>query len=268
MKAIPPFKGTVLTVENLTKSFGKFRAVNDVSFKVLRSDVIALIGPNGAGKSTCLNLINGQLKPDAGRVLLGERDITGKSAPEICRIGVGRTFQIPATFGSMTVVENVQMAMIAAEGALTAFSPPATKHYRGDAMDLLEEVGMSRQAERTCGELAYGELKRVELAIAMAHNPRVLLMDEPTAGMAPAERFEFMESCVEMSLKEGVPLIFTEHDMDIVFGYAGRLVVLHQGQVIAEGSPGEVRDNDQVRDVYLGVDLSLLEEVAPSAPVI
>lgn len=250
----------LLTIENLTKDYGRFRAVDHVSFRVLRSDCLAIIGPNGAGKSTCFNMLGGQIKPDGGRISFNGRDITGLESRQICRLGIGRTFQIPEVFHSMTVAENVQMAMIAAENELSAFGPPAKRLYRSDTIDLLEEVGISSLADRPCGLLAYGELKRIELAIALAHNPRVLLMDEPTAGMSPDERLEFMDTCVELALRGGTALVFTEHDMDVVFQYAGRIVVLHQGKVIADGGPGEVRADHLVRDVYLGADFSHLEE--------
>lgn len=250
----------LLTIENLTKNFGRFRAVDQVSFRVLRSDSLAVIGPNGAGKSTCFNMIGGQIKPDGGRIFFNDHDITGLDSRQISRLGIGRTFQIPEVFHSMTVAENVQMAMIAAEKELSAFGPPAKRLYRTDTIDLLEEVGISRLADRPCGLLSYGELKRIELAIALAHNPRILLMDEPTAGMSSEERLEFMNTCVELALRGGNALVFTEHDMDIVFQYAGRIVVLHQGKVIADGGPGEVRADPLVRDVYLGADFSHLEE--------
>lgn len=250
----------LLSIENLTKNYGRFRAVDQVSFRVLRSDTLAIIGPNGAGKSTCFNMIGGQIKPDGGRISFNGQDITGLESQKLCRLGIGRTFQIPEVFHSMTVAENVQMAMIAAEKELSAFGPPAKRIYRADTIDLLEEVGISSLADRPCGMLSYGQLKRIELAIALAHNPRMLLMDEPTAGMSPEERLEFMDTCVELALRDGTALVFTEHDMDVVFQYAGRIVVLHQGKVIADAGPGEVRMDPLVREVYLGADFSHLEE--------
>lgn len=259
MKAIP-LKDAILTVENLTKTFGRFRALDGVGFSVLRSDVMALIGPNGAGKTTCLNLISGHLKPNAGRVLLRDRDITGRPAHKICHYGIGRTFQVPAVFTSMTVAENVQMAMISAEGRRAAISGQASKLYRSDAIDLLEEVGMSSRADVPCGVLSYGELRRVELATALAHGPRLLLMDELAAGIPGPKRPEFMETCLELALRGGAAVLFTEHDLDMVFHFAGRVAVLHQGELIAEGSPLEVRDDPRVRDAYLGADFSHLQE--------
>jgi len=257
-----PSKDAILTVDGLTKSFGRFRAVDGVGFTVLRSDVMALIGPNGAGKTTCLNMISGQLKPNAGRVLLRDRDITGRPPHKICHYGIGRTFQTPAVFASMTVVENVQMAMISAESRLTSISQTASRMYRDDAVELLEEVSMSRKADAPCGTLAYGELRRLELAMAMAHGPRLLLMDELAAGIPGPQRFEFMEHCLELALRGGAAVLFTEHDLDMVFQFAGRVAVLHHGELIAEGSPGAVRDDERVRDAYLGADFSHLQVTA------
>jgi branched-chain amino acid transport system ATP-binding protein len=248
----------VLRVAGLTKAYGRFRALDGVAFEMLKSDVLAVIGPNGAGKSTCFNLIGGQLRPDAGTVHLEGRDITGLAPARICRLGLGRTFQIPASFGSFSVLENVQLAMIAAAGELHRLWTRASGLHRDAARALLERVDMADQAARPCGLLAYGDLKRVELAIALAQSPRLLLMDEPTAGMAPAERTDFMESCVKLALQGGSAVLFTEHDMDVVFKHAGRVLVLDRGQVIAEGSPAEVADNDEVREVYLGHDFTQL----------
>jgi branched-chain amino acid transport system ATP-binding protein len=264
MKAIPS-KDAILTVDNLTKSFGRFRAVDGVSFTVLRSDVMALIGPNGAGKSTCLNLISGHLKPNAGRILLRDRDVTGRPPHKICHLGVGRTFQIPAVFKSMTVAENVQMAMISAEGRLAAISGTTARIYRDDAIGLLEEVSMSGKADVACSVLAYGELRRVELAMALAHGPRLLLMDELAAGIPGPQRPEFMETCLELALRGGAAVLFTEHDLDMVFHFAGRVAVLHHGELIAEGSPLEVRDDERVREAYLGADFSHLKDMVDVA---
>jgi branched-chain amino acid transport system ATP-binding protein len=258
MNAVPS-KDSILTVEDLTKDFGKFRAVDGVGFTVLRSDVMAMIGPNGAGKSTCFDLITGQLRPSAGRVVLRDRNITGRPPHQICHLGIGRTFQTPALFGSMTVAENVQMAMISAEGRLKALSPRATRLYRDDALALLDEVRMADKADLPCGHLAYGDLRRAELAVALAHGPKLLLMDEPAAGIPAPGRARFMETCVELALRGGAAVLFSERDLDMVFHFAGRVVVLDHGQVIAEGSPLEVRDDERVREAYLGADFSHLK---------
>jgi branched-chain amino acid transport system ATP-binding protein len=243
---------SLLRVTGLSKAFGGVQAVRDVSFTLARGELLALIGPNGAGKSTCFNMLNGQLRPDSGTVMLEERDITGHPPREVWALGVGRTFQITATFGSMTVRENVQMVLLSRARRLLGLWPRASALYCGEADALLARVGMRDQAERPCSLLAYGDLKRVELAMALAHDPKLLLMDEPTAGMAPRERNELMALTAELTRERELGVLFTEHSMDVVFTYARRLLVLSRGKIIAEGSPGEVRDNPEVQAVYLG----------------
>ena len=242
----------VLSVSALTKSFGGVQAVRDVSFAVRAGQLLAMIGPNGAGKTTCFNMVNGQIKPDSGGVAIGGVEVSGKAPREIWRLGVGRTFQITATFASMTVRENVQMTLLSHHHRLASWWPHATHLYREQAQALLERVGMADQAQRQCSVLAYGDLKRVELAMALANAPRLLLMDEPTAGMAPAERIALMALTADIVRERGIAALFTEHDMDVVFAHADRVVVLNRGSVIAEGAPEAVRADARVREVYLG----------------
>jgi branched-chain amino acid transport system ATP-binding protein len=243
---------SVLAAEGLAKAFGGVRALDGVGFALEAGELLALIGPNGAGKSTCFNLLMGQLRPDAGRVRLEGRDITGFAPRAIWRRGVGRTFQITATFGSMTVRENVQMALLSHHRRLhDAFS--AARGFRRDEADaLLTRLGMAEQAERPCGVLAYGDLKRVELAVALAASPRVLLMDEPTAGMAPRERLQLMALVAAIVRERRLSVLFTEHDMDVVFGHADRVMVLDRGRLIATGTPEQVRSDAEVQRIYLG----------------
>jgi branched-chain amino acid transport system ATP-binding protein len=243
---------TILAVRNLRKSFGGVQAVADVSFDVAAGQMLALIGPNGAGKSTCFNMLNGQLQPDDGRVQFEGRDITGLQPRKVWRLGVGRTFQITATFASMTVVENVQMALLSHHRRLAGLWARAARLYRDEAMALLRQVGMVEQADRACGVLAYGDLKRVELAVALANAPRLLLMDEPTAGMAPRERVTLMELTAQIARDRNIAVLFTEHDMDVVFAHAHRIIVLSRGRLIAEGTPQQVRADKAVQEVYLG----------------
>jgi branched-chain amino acid transport system ATP-binding protein len=242
----------VLEVAGLAKSFGGVEAVRGVDFQVDSAELVAMIGPNGAGKTTCFNIVNGQLAADAGSVSLNGREVTGLSSHEICRLGVGRTFQVTATFASMTVRENVQMALLSRRRRLALWWTRAADLYREDAERLLERVGMAGQADRACSALAYGDLKRLELAVALAGEPRLLLMDEPTAGMAAQERQELMALVAELARERSIAVLFTEHDMDTVFAHADRIVVLHRGRVIARGAPAEVRENAEVRSVYLG----------------
>jgi branched-chain amino acid transport system ATP-binding protein len=243
----------VLEVEALSKAFGGVRAVDGVSFVVAAGEVVALIGPNGAGKTTCFNLINGQLRPDAGRVVLAGRDVTGQSARTLARSGVGRTFQVAATFASMTVRENVALALAAHAGATASMLDGGLNRFDGAADTLLERVGARDLAGRHSATLAYGDLKRVEIALALAGAPRLLLMDEPTAGMAPRERGALMQVAAGIVRREGVALLFTEHDMDIVFGHADRVIVLDRGKILAEGAPDAIRADPRVQEAYLGV---------------
>ncbi|GGH23311.1 amino acid/amide ABC transporter ATP-binding protein 1, HAAT family [Cribrihabitans marinus] len=242
----------VLAVDALAKSFGGVHAVDDVSFSLDKGEFLALIGPNGAGKTTCFNMLNGYLKPDGGSVKLNGRELIGLPPRRIWRLGVGRTFQITATFLSMTVRENVQMALISHHRRIYDLFSRATRLYVDEAMALLDLVSMSEQAERPCSELAYGDLKRLELAIALAHEPDLLLMDEPTAGMAPSERIALMALTAGIVEKRGVSVVFTEHDMDVVFAHAHRILVLNRGQLIAEGTGDQIRKNPLVQEVYLG----------------
>lgn len=242
----------VLEVHDLYKGFGGVQAVAGVSFGVAEGELLALIGPNGAGKSTCFNMLNGQLKPDSGSVRLKGEDITGLPPRVVSRLGVGRTFQITATFGSMTVAENVQTALISHRGGMKGLWRPAAALYRDEALALLGRVGMADQADRACGVLAYGDLKRVELAVALANDPGLLLMDEPTAGMAPGERVELMALTAGITRERGIAVLFTEHDMDVVFAHADRIIVLNRGELIAEGPPEAVRADVRVRELYLG----------------
>jgi len=254
----------LLTVTNLSKSFGGVQAVREVSLSLQRGELLALIGPNGAGKSTCFNMLNGQLRPDSGTVLLDGQDVTGHPPRAIWRRGVGRTFQVAATFGSMTVRENVQMVLLSRGRHLLRLWRRAGEQYREQAMALLARVGMAGQAERPCALLAYGDVKRVELAMALAHEPKLLLMDEPTAGMAPRERNDLMALTAELARERGLGVLFTEHSMDVVFAYAQRMLVLSRGRIIAEGDPAAVRENAEVRAVYLGTGAAFQAHAALS----
>jgi branched-chain amino acid transport system ATP-binding protein len=246
---------TLLSVQGLSKSYGGVHAVRSVSFELRAGEILALIGPNGAGKSTCFDMLNGQTAPDSGRIhLLGEAT-TGRKPREIWRLGVGRTFQITATFPTMTVRENIQVALVSYHRQLFNLWSSTPRFAQVEAARLLELVGMGGYAERPCGELAYGDLKRLELAIALANQPKLLLMDEPTAGMAPRERIELMRLTARIAREQSIGVLFTEHDMDVVFEHADRILVLNRGTLIAEGSPEQVRGNPQVRAIYLGEGL-------------
>ena len=242
----------VLEISNLTKAFGGVDAVKNVSFDLKNGELLALIGPNGAGKSTCFNMIMGQLLPDRGSVRFMGENLVGQATRDIWRKGVGRTFQITATYPSMTVIENVQIALLSFHNRLFSFFTKSRNQYRDQAEGLLDLVGMISQADRPAAILAYGDLKRLELAIALANDPRLLLMDEPTAGMAPKARIELMALTAEIVGEKGVSVLFTEHDMDVVFAHAHRLIVLNRGELISGGSVEDVRNDQRVQEVYLG----------------
>ena len=242
----------LLEVTHLEKSYQGNMAVRDVSFGLDRGELVALIGPNGAGKSTCFNMLNGQIAPDRGSIRIEGRETTGMTPNRVWRLGVGRTFQITATFASMSVRENVQTALLSSAKRSFVFWGSASGAQIGRADELLDLVGMKAEARRPVAQLAYGDLKRLELAIALANDPRLLLMDEPTAGMAPKERVELMRFVAQIVRERGIGVLFTEHDMDVVFEHADRVMVLSRGELIAEGPPSEVRHNRGVQAIYLG----------------
>ncbi|MBO6519497.1 MAG: ABC transporter ATP-binding protein [Rhodospirillales bacterium] len=231
---------TVLAADGISKSFGGLKAVDSVSFELAKGDIAALIGPNGAGKTTCFNLLGGALAADGGQMRLGPTDITGWPPHRRARAGIGRTFQIAATFRSMTALENAETALMAADAAPE------------NASNLLDDVGIGALADTPVTALAYGDVKRVELAMVLASNPSLLLLDEPTAGMASNERLRIMELVTGLVRARGITVLFTEHDMDTVFGFATRILAMDQGQLIADGTPEAVRADRRVQQIYLG----------------
>ena len=248
---------SLLQIQNISKAFGGVKAVQNVSFSLQAGELLALIGPNGAGKSTTFNMVGGQLAPDNGAVLLNGQSITGLPPRTIWRCGVGRTFQIAQTFASLTVAENVQMALLSADRKIFSWWPRAANHRRTEALALLEQVGMTPQTDRPCSALAYGDVKRGELAMALAPAPPLLLMDEPTAGMAPGERVALMQLARRIAQERQMGVLFTEHSMDVVFGQADRVAVLVRGQLLAEGTPQAIRADERVQQAYLGTGLVL-----------
>jgi len=253
-----------LAMSHLRKAFGGVRALDDVSFTIAPGEFLALIGPNGSGKSTCFNVIHGQLAPDAGDVRLGAHRLTGLAPRQIARLGVGRTFRIAATFGSMAVAENVQMALITHAGEIWNPWKPAASLHRAHALELLALVGMRDAADRPCRELSYGDVKRVELAIALAGDPTLLLMDEPTAGMGARERNDLIALVKRLSVERKISVLFTEHSMDVVFAYADRILVMARGKLIADGDARTIRNDPKVRDVYFGVGSTFAASGGPA----
>ena len=247
-----PAGGQGLRVENIRKSYGGVHAVVDVTFAVEPGEMLAIIGPNGAGKSTCFNMLGGQVRADAGQVSFAGERIDGLGPERVWRRGIGRTFQITATYPTMTVRENVQMVLLSYHRGLAGFWRSTSARHRQEADELIERTDLGSQAHRVAGILSYGDLKRLELAMAVASRPKMLLMDEPTAGMSPPERGAMMNLVRSLVLSDGIGIVFTEHDMDVVFGHADRVIVLNRGSVIAAGTPAAIRDDPQVQAVYLG----------------
>lgn len=260
-----------LRATGLSKAYGAVVAVHNVSFDLHQGEMLAMIGPNGAGKTTCFNLINGQIKPDQGQVLihqsptLGQTNWTalGQRVDQNFFVGIGRTFQIASVFHSMTVRENVQMVLLSAKKGLNDFWRIARQTETEQANQLLEQVQLLDQAERAASEMAYSDLKRLELAMALANQPKVLLMDEPTAGMPPRERQDLMARVKAIAQSTGLAVLFTEHSMDTVFTYADRVMVLARGELIAVGTVDAVRNDPQVKAVYLGDEAENTTEVKP-----
>jgi ABC-type branched-subunit amino acid transport system ATPase component len=247
----------ILRVEALHKRFGGVRALAGVDLVVERGEFRAIIGPNGAGKSTFFNTMTGLLRPDSGRVRFEGRDVTGELPHLLARKGVGRTFQITSVFQELTALENVQVSLLAHARQAWSMWPRAAVLHADRAHELLDLVGLGAAASRIAGTLAHGDQKRLELAIALAGEPRLLLLDEPTAGMAAQERLESIRLVHAVARQLRLSCVFTEHDMAVVFAVATKITVMHQGRVLAEGTPEEVRANRDVQQVYLGETTAL-----------
>jgi branched-chain amino acid transport system ATP-binding protein len=242
----------LLRVDKVTKSFEGFMAVNGVDLTVEQGQMAGIIGPNGAGKSTLFNLITGHLQPTHGRVFFHDRNITGLAPYKICQLGMGRSFQRTNIFPRLSVFDNVQVAVLSHHKKTLNFFTPAKKLVQRETYATLEQVGLADEARSISGTLSYGLQKQLELGITLASEPELLLLDEPTAGMSPQETANTMTLIAKIARERGLTLLFTEHDMDVVFRMAEKITVLHQGQVLAEGKPDEVRLNPDVQQIYLG----------------
>jgi len=242
----------VLEVRGVSKSFAGFLAVAEVNLAVPEGQIAAVIGPNGAGKSTLFNLITGHLRPSAGRVLINGHDVTGLPPHRICAMGMGRSFQRTNIFPKLTVFENVQAALLAHRGHGPNFWSRSEILCREESEAMLASIGLTGRAHTVAGTLSYGNQKQLELGIALASDPRILLLDEPTAGMSASETHEAITLLGRIAKERGLTLLFTEHDMAVVFSIAEKIAVMHQGRIIADGSPASVRADAEVRRVYLG----------------
>jgi branched-chain amino acid transport system ATP-binding protein len=242
----------LLEVAGVSRAFGGFQALSRVALEVAPGEISAVIGPNGAGKTTLFNVITGHLVPDAGRIAFAGRDITGEPPHAICRLGLARSFQRTNIFPRLTVFENIQIAVLSHERRAYGLWAPARDLARERTMALLDQVGLAHRAAEPSGRLSYGDQKQLELGIALALEPTLLLLDEPTAGMSPQETRQSVALVARIARERKLTVLFTEHDMDVVFSVAQRIRVLHQGSIIAEGSPEEIRGNAEVKRVYLG----------------
>ncbi len=242
----------VLETRALKKHFGGIVAVRDVDLAIPPGDLRAIIGPNGAGKTTLFNLITGDIPHDSGVIRFCGEEIGALPPDQVCRRGLGRTFQITSVFRRLTVLENVQTAILVHRRRHYNLFARAGRLYRDAALALLERVGLGGQAPKPSGILSHGDQRRLELAIALASEPRLLMLDEPTAGMAPRERHALMALVAAIAADTGLTVLFTEHDMDVVFAVARCITVMHQGAVIAEGAPRDIRLDSEVQRIYLG----------------
>jgi branched-chain amino acid transport system ATP-binding protein len=241
-----------LKTQGLTKEFGKLRAVNEVTLEIRQGDIHAIIGPNGAGKSTYFNLITGYHQITSGEVLFKEKKITHLPAYRRCNLGITRSFQITSIYPKLSVYESVLMGLLSHRRITLDFFSSAKKHFKEEVWHILENVGLADQANRLGDSISHGDKKRLELGITLGTEPEILLLDEPTCGMSPDETETTMIFIKNLVEERGLTILFTEHDMSVVFGIAKRISVLHQGTLIADGKPEEVRADEEVRKVYLG----------------
>jgi branched-chain amino acid transport system ATP-binding protein len=242
----------MLQVEGVVKSFDEFKAVNGANLVIEKGEIVAVIGPNGAGKTTLFNLITGQLKRDRGKIIFKGEDIGELSPYQICKKGIGRSFQVVNIFPRLTAFRNVQVAVLSQQRRSHQLFQLAQNMAVQETNNILQSVGLLNKAHHIAGSLSHGDQKILEIAIALGNEPELLILDEPTAGMSPEETIATMELVKQLARKRGLTILFCEHDMDIVFSIAQRIMVMRQGQTITQGSPEEVRGNKEVQEAYLG----------------
>jgi branched-chain amino acid transport system ATP-binding protein len=244
--------GKMLHVAKVEKTFGNFKAVDGADLNVVKGELVAVIGPNGAGKTTLFNLITGQLKPDHGSIQFKEKNIIKLPPYQICRMGIARSFQIVNIFPRLSVFENVQVAVLSQQGKTLKLINPARKLAVDETLEILSNVDLSGRAESLAGSLSHGDQKILEIAIALGGKPELLILDEPTAGMSPEETSVIIKLIKELSKGLGITILFCEHDMDVVFSITTSIMVMHQGRTLIQGTPDEVRRDEQVQEAYLG----------------
>jgi len=242
----------MLRVEAVKKSFDGFLAVNEADLLVEKGEIIAVIGPNGAGKTTLFNLITGQLKPDTGKIIFKDEDIAGVPPYEICKKGISRSFQIVNIFSRLTVFENVQVAMLSHQKKTFNLFSPAKGQVIRETREILDNVGLSDKASKISGSLSHGDQKVLEMAIALGNRPELLILDEPTAGLSPEETSVTIDMINRLTTDLGLTILFCEHDMELVFSIAHKIMVMQQGRSIIQAPPDQVRDNREVQEAYLG----------------
>lgn len=244
----------MLEVEGAVKSFDDFTAVNGANLSVGKGEIVAVIGPNGAGKTTLFNLITGLLKPDRGKIVFKGENIGGLPSYEICKKGIARSFQIVNIFPRLSVFRNVQVAVLSQQKRSNTLFRPASTMVLNETNSILESVGLLNRAHAIAGSLSHGDQKILEIAIALGNEPELLILDEPTAGMSPEETAATMEFIKQLAQMRGLTILFSEHDMDVVFSIAQSIMVMHQGRTLAQGKPEEVKNNPFVQEAYLGVE--------------
>jgi branched-chain amino acid transport system ATP-binding protein len=242
----------IFETRHLKKSFGGLTAVNDVDLQVQNGELVSIIGPNGAGKTTLFNLLTGHIAPDEGTVYFKGEDITGLPPHAISRRGVGRSFQRLNIFPRLSAFENIQVAVFSAQRKSRLLFSRAERIARDETEAILESVGLLGRKDTPGGMLAHGDQKRLEIGIALAVNPSLLLLDEPTQGMSPKETVQTTALIQKLVKERGLTLIFVEHDMNVVFGISDTIRVLHQGRILFSGRPDEVKNNEEVQKIYLG----------------
>ena len=242
----------ILRVTGISKNFGSLKAVDDVSIEIDNGEMHAVIGPNGAGKSTLMDLICRRTIPSAGRVTFLGQDITNLPPYEIANLGMCKCFQISKLFGELSAFENVRIALVKQRKHVYDFLPKRKDYLRNESVEILRSVGLAEKADETASLLSYGDQRRLEIAITLALQPKLLILDEPTAGVARAEGYEIMKMIKRLASEKNMTVVFIEHDMEIVFNYSDRISVMYNGRLLATGTPEEVRNNQFVQDAYIG----------------